>query len=1044
MPNYQLKKFNFFKKINIPNFPSPLKAKDAIFFSNNESEFLFVCTPDGIISVFNSKLKEYSFSAIDKDDPPNTVISQLWYSNSKKLLLVVKERESNEAPLLEVWKVVEFKDALLLKGDEFANLKVARIPIMRSSATPFPISAFAVSHDLSLVAVGFGDGLLVILKGNLPSTKNIKQSVITQIEEPITNLHFSKSKEQNGKNSILYATTTSQILVFLVSQKAEKKSRGCKIGCADMSPNDELIVAQDEAIYFYNADGRGPCLAFEGPKNSINVLENHIFISAQNEINGDLEANQNSLYQTSLSELASQANVFYIFDYKNKLISFQSLVPGGIKNVLVAWGSVFVFQNLGSIDYFEEISFSSKIAQAIKQSMFSVAINLSQQSDEDEKDKITAQIHLQYGHYLLEKNEPDLAVNEYISTIGLVDPSFVVVKLLDTQYLTNLVNYLENLDSAGVSNGEHTLLLLTCYSKLGDDSKLIEFVENKLSDSSETTDIPSELNFEKAIQTCLNEGHYKTALIIARRCDDIRSIFDILVYKLFDFNGAISFLKTQVESLDSSKDKLVLVINYVFECGRTIISNLPMEFTAFLADFCHQQQLLPSGFKKLFLGLPEFQIYFYEQIILRRYGNNIMDLPSSVNFIREFEGSSKNKADNEGLPSASYKLALDRFSISQNDILSTFKDSLSFEEQVLVLTDLLELYLTNIDSESKIADFYKENSLKTDEKPGQQNTYDGLKEKSLKILSILSNRDSEGSSANDFLFNLSHIYMLCKQSNFEEGELYLLKLNVTERPEDLLLFYFKRLVNVQDSEEFPVCINYIIDLVEKFASVDVEKSKMLYKISLAKFATLSWTTDSTEYELIKEVVIRCLEKIKNEKILSPLQVFDIFEKIGLSSTESDSEGFSSFITIEMVKPYLLSMFEEETEQINKNLLQIQTYEDEIEKYRSQIDSLLYEPIIFDPPKVCAICLSPLSLPTVNFFCKHVYHLKCLGPSSSEDDNLECPVCKANQNVIQESFHNVNRASNLSNHNALTAQLNATKNEEMGLDVLSSWLSKSVL
>jgi hypothetical protein len=78
---------------------------------------------------------------------------------------------------------------------------------------------------------------------------------------------------------------------------------------------------------------------------------------------------------------------------------------------------------------------------------------------------------------ILRKGDYDLAMTQYIKTIGRLEPSYVIKKFLDAQRINNLILYLQKLHEAGLANANHTTLLLNCYTKLKEFQKLDEFIK---------------------------------------------------------------------------------------------------------------------------------------------------------------------------------------------------------------------------------------------------------------------------------------------------------------------------------------------------------------------------------------------------------------------------------------------------------------------------------------------------------------------------------------------------------------------------------------
>lgn len=65
-------------------------------------------------------------------------------------------------------------------------------------------------------------------------------------------------------------------------------------------------------------------------------------------------------------------------------------------------------------------------------------------------------------------------------TIGKLEPSYVIRKFLDAQRIHNLTAYLQALHRQSLANADHTTLLLNCYTKLKDSSKLEEFIKVRI------------------------------------------------------------------------------------------------------------------------------------------------------------------------------------------------------------------------------------------------------------------------------------------------------------------------------------------------------------------------------------------------------------------------------------------------------------------------------------------------------------------------------------------------------------------------------------
>ena len=70
-----------------------------------------------------------------------------------------------------------------------------------------------------------------------------------------------------------------------------------------------------------------------------------------------------------------------------------------------------------------------------------------------------------------------------------MEPSYVIHKLLDAQRVESLTLYLEQLQEKGVSRSEHRNLLISCYAKCKDESKLKSLLDSATPETSDHASI---------------------------------------------------------------------------------------------------------------------------------------------------------------------------------------------------------------------------------------------------------------------------------------------------------------------------------------------------------------------------------------------------------------------------------------------------------------------------------------------------------------------------------------------------------------------------
>lgn len=102
---------------------------------------------------------------------------------------------------------------------------------------------------------------------------------------------------------------------------------------------------------------------------------------------------------------------------------------------------------------------------------------------------------------------------------------------MDAQRIYNLTSYLQELHSRGLANADHTTLLLNCYTKLKDVSRLDEFIKVRYSQAMlyyhqihshicKQNDEDLTFDLETAITVCRQAGYFEHAVYLAERFEE--------------------------------------------------------------------------------------------------------------------------------------------------------------------------------------------------------------------------------------------------------------------------------------------------------------------------------------------------------------------------------------------------------------------------------------------------------------------------------------------------------------------------------------------
>ena len=160
-----------------------------------------------------------------------------------------------------------------------------------------------------------------------------------------------------------------------------------------------------------------------------------------------------------------------------------------------------------------------------------------------------------------------------------------------------------------------------------------------------------------------------------------------------------------------------------------------------------------------------------------------------------------------------------------------------------------------------------------------------------------------------------------------------------------------------------------------------------------------------------------LKRIDEEGLMAPLQVIQTLSANGVA-------------TMGMIKAYLSKTVERERQEISQNQRLIDTYRNDTEKKRLDMQSVVNKPTTFNATR-CSSCALQLDLPTVHFLCKHSFHQRCLNTPDSmtpsggaaipmrrgevsstsfyrgaedeagvEGEDVECPLCAASNATIK--------------------------------------------
>ena len=413
--------------------------------------------------------------------------------------------------------------------------------------------------------MGFANGSVTAIRGDLINDRGTKQRTIFQSDEPVTGVEFL-----SGSATTLYIATTGRILTLAISGKGQGQAAknlddsGCAIGCMTVDHNTgDILVARGDAIYSYGASGRGPSFAYEGPKQLLDMFGSYVVLVAPPKEVPPSSKNILRRFVGSQSQDVYNMPTFTILDTDLKYIAHTETLSSQIKAVFKEWGDLFLLTLEGKVFRYHEKPLTQKLELLYQRNLFVLAINLAQKASVNVKQRNV--ILRKYGDYLHRKGDYDTAMQQYLKAIDSTEPSQIIRKYLDTQRINNLIEYLEELHDHDKATVDHTTLLLNCYAKLKDTEKLETFIKSG-----------TNFDLETAIGMCRQGGYYDQAAFLAKKHGEHELVVDILIENSKKYQEALDY----IWRLQSD-----LAYPNIMRYARVLLEHCPKDTTQIFIDY---------------------------------------------------------------------------------------------------------------------------------------------------------------------------------------------------------------------------------------------------------------------------------------------------------------------------------------------------------------------------------------------------------------------------------------------------------------------------
>ncbi|KAK3182651.1 Vacuolar protein sorting-associated protein 11 [Lecanicillium sp. MT-2017a] len=927
------KSFDFFdvKQVELPD-----EGVHHLFESNDVSsvcagsESLFLGGSDGSVSVVGKNWKIVNkFQAHDTGR-----VTNMRQIEGTSILVTVAEDMSSE-PVLKAWAL----DKLVKKTNMPTCLSTVTISNGRRQ---FPISAFATLEDLSQIAVGFANGAVAVIRGDLIHDLGTKQRIVYESEEPVTGVQLMA----DDKITTLFVSTTSRILKLGLSKKGQGlppktvEDTGCDLGCMTRDPSTgDVVVAREDAIYTYRIDGRGPPKAYEVRKKMIAVYGDYMAIACPPAAASDKGPDSMRRRFGSGADELFESSSFVLLEPDLRVIAHTETLISPVKFIFSVWGDIFTVSEQGKIYRYCEKPLQQRLEMLYQRSMFTLALELARNADLDAEQQ--SLIYRKFGDYLYHKADYDGAMVQYIRAIDTTEPSQVIRKFLDTQRIHNLIKYLEELHEHRKATADHTTLLLNCYAKLKDKEKLEKFIAS-----------PGDLKFDldTAISMCRQGGYYEQAAYLAKKHGETELVVDILIEDSKNYAAALEYIWHQEPAV-------------AYPClqkyARVLIEHCSKEATKIFVDY-YTGRYAPkrTPIPVVSSGAPTTNTFTSGAASAVQGLSNLFTLPyMSPASVTHTPGSTRPALTEANLPVHEDDLppppkytpppprtAFSSF-IDHPDEFIVFLEA-CLQEQDLKTPDQTDLYTT----------LFEMYLYKAGEKKGQHHR----EEWEAKAKKLIEGEHVPMESSNVLL--LSHL------SNFKDGTV------LVKEQAGLLSDIFRSYTAAKDTQG-------ALKALRKYGPEEPQ----LYPAALAYLTSDPKILEEAGQDELATV----LAKIDKDGLMAPLQV--------IQTLVGQSAG-GGVATMGMIKPYLQETIARERRQISTNRHRIKTLKADTEKRRAEIEELGSQPAIFQASR-CTECAQGLDLPTVHFLCKHSFHEGCLRGGTEE--GAECPKCATGNDMIRK-------------------------------------------
>lgn len=856
---------------------------------------------------------------------------------------------------------------------------------VKNGNNSYPISVMSVSQDLSCIVIGFVNGRILLIRGDLSRDRGSRQRLIYEDSgrEPITSLFLNKDA------TICFAATTSMILCFNTTGRNSGQpdivldsQQGVNLNCSYYSEyTQEYICITKDCLHFYSntEEKRSLIVELSNLKRLYPIDGDRLLLVMEAE-NG-----QSSIFDTEEFS-QSKANRVVVLDIKNKIVSLNMFVSSAIVDIFSIVEkkkkSLYLLTSEVVIYKISEKPLQQQLDIVLRKELYPFALELAIQNSLPPSD--IQDIHKRYGDWLYRKGLKSEAVEQYVQCLDVVETSEIISKFgveetPDPKGLKNLSDYLWSLVKSGISNPDHVTLLLIALIKLQAEDEIKYFIEH-YSRSGVYSKIPTVEDMDdeayfysdgslfdlELVIRLLQESNFKilASELASKFAKDATIIVEILLISLNDAHSALKYIKSL--SIDETLRVLVTF-------SKKLLEKLPNDTNVLLIDVftgkfrpkVYESKLVQSQAQSNEF-LDDAMTVFYSYKTFLNYINDKM-----MNSFEEHTNVDEESAPTYHPPKPS--LIFSSFISKPFEFVVFLEACLesyqryegSKEDKQIILTTLYDLYL----------------SLANDDIPQRQADWRTRAKKVLKESNVLVLGNDAGTTRSSSSVKQIDNSLMMLISHMNELGIYSVASQIENGNSNSTLdsSNVPNLVNTFRSLTFTDNTTHCLEFLEKYE----EQEPQLYRVALSYFVSARHVLREIGGEqVLKEKV---LNKILEKNLMPILDILQVL-------------GSTNVVTFGFVKDILVSHVQEEEDEMTRSKKLIESYESELETKKTKLDEILNSE---DPTQIkiknskCYVCNTSVELPVIYFKCDHIYHLRCLNEEEIQEDGekiFKCPRC----------------------------------------------------